>query len=45
VLPHLARGQTFLGMCEVVGHLHALQADGLAQERVEGGVRRFVRVT
>lgn len=43
VLPHLAKGQTFLAMCEVVGHLHALEVDGaLASSTVEG-VRRFRR--
>jgi glyoxylase-like metal-dependent hydrolase (beta-lactamase superfamily II) len=43
VLPHLAHDQTFLGMCEVVGHLNALELDGLARRRDQGGVRRFVR--
>ncbi|MCA1811566.1 MAG: MBL fold metallo-hydrolase [Halobacteriales archaeon] len=43
VLPHLAHDQTFLGMCEVVGHLHALEIDGLVRCREEAGVRRFVR--
>ncbi|MEA3202958.1 MAG: hypothetical protein QOI63_624 [Thermoplasmata archaeon] len=43
VLPHLAHDQTFLGMCEVVGHLHALEIDGLARRRDGDGVRRFVR--
>jgi glyoxylase-like metal-dependent hydrolase (beta-lactamase superfamily II) len=43
VLPHLAHNQTFLGMCEVVGHLHALEIDGLVRRRDEGGVWRFVR--
>lgn len=43
VLPHLAQGQTFLGMCEVVGHLHALEIDGLASMREAEGVRRFSR--
>ncbi|MEA3144506.1 MAG: hypothetical protein QOG31_1830 [Thermoplasmata archaeon] len=43
VLPHLAHDQTFLGMCEVVGHLHALEIDGLARRRDQDGVRRFVR--
>jgi glyoxylase-like metal-dependent hydrolase (beta-lactamase superfamily II) len=33
VLPHLAHGQAFLGMCEVVGHLHALALDGEVRER------------
>ncbi|MHB8633434.1 MAG: MBL fold metallo-hydrolase, partial [Thermoplasmatota archaeon] len=28
VFPKLGRGQTFLGICEVVGHLHALEAAG-----------------
>lgn len=31
----------FMGMAEVVGHLHALEIDGLAR-RVGDGVRRFV---
>jgi glyoxylase-like metal-dependent hydrolase (beta-lactamase superfamily II) len=43
VLPHLAHDQTFLGMCEVVGHLHALELDGVARRRGQDGVRRFVR--
>lgn len=42
VLPHLAHDQVFLGMCEVVGHLHDLEARGLVREREESGVRRFV---
>jgi len=41
VLPHLAHDQVFLGMCEVVGHLHDLEAQGLVREREEAGVRRF----
>ncbi|HUR62164.1 MAG TPA: MBL fold metallo-hydrolase [Candidatus Thermoplasmatota archaeon] len=45
VLPHLAPDQTFLGMCEVVGHLNALDIDGLVGRKDDaGGVRRFVRV-
>lgn len=43
VLPHLAKDQTFLGMCEVVGHLHALEIDGKATSLDEGGNRRFRR--
>lgn len=45
VLPHLAHDQTFLGMCEVVGHLHRLELDGKVR-MVEGedGLRRFSRV-
>lgn len=30
VLPHLAEDQTFLGLCEVIGHLHRLEEEGLA---------------
>ena len=43
VLPHLAHDQTFLGMCEVVGHLNALDIDGLVRRSEMDGVRRFVR--
>jgi len=43
VLPHLASDQTFLGMCEVVGHLHALEIDGLVAMREADGMRRYVR--
>lgn len=44
VLPHLAHDQVFLGMCEVVGHLHRLELDGLVRMAPdEHGVRRFVR--
>jgi hypothetical protein len=42
-LPHLAHGQEFLGMCEMVGHLHALQAEGKVKMLEAEGVRRFVR--
>ena len=44
VLPHLAHDQQFLGMCEVVGHLHRLELEGkVAMAEDEGGVRRFRR--
>ncbi len=43
VLPHLAHGQEFLGMCEVVGHLRHLEAEGKAKESEDGGVRRFAK--
>ena len=43
VFPHLAHGQSFLGVCEVVGHLHALELDGKARMRETEGVRRFVK--
>ena len=44
VLPHLAHDQVFLGMCEVVGHLHHLEIEGKAKQASdENGVRRFVR--
>lgn len=44
VLPHLASDQTFLGMCEVVGHLNALDIDGMVRRMdASDGVRRFVR--
>lgn len=33
----------FMGMAEVVGHLHALELDGLARRADADGVRRFVR--
>ncbi|MEA3189812.1 MAG: hypothetical protein QOD77_394 [Thermoplasmata archaeon] len=42
VLPHLAQDQVFLGMCEVVGHLHALELDGKCRA-VGGDPLRFVR--
>ncbi len=42
VLPHLAAEQRFLGMCEMVGHLHALELDGKAHVVELNGVRRFV---
>lgn len=44
VLPHLAKDQEFLGMCEVVGHLHHLEIEGKAGELETDGVRRFVRL-
>lgn len=45
VLPHLAHDQQFLGMCEVVGHLHHLEIQGKVRMRQDGdGVRRFERV-
>lgn len=43
VLPHLAKEQTFLGMCEVVGHLHLLELEGRATMSEQEGQRRFVR--
>jgi glyoxylase-like metal-dependent hydrolase (beta-lactamase superfamily II) len=44
VLPHLAHGQEFLGMCEVVGHLHMLELEGkVAWSADASGVRRFRR--
>lgn len=43
VLPHLARDQQFLGMCEVVGHLHLLELEGRAKWVETGGLRRFVK--
>lgn len=44
VLPHLAHDQVFLGMCEVVGHLHHLEIEGKAKGTLdEAGVRRFAR--
>ncbi len=43
VLPHLAHDQVFLGMCEVVGHLHHLELEGKARTVKDGGVTRFVR--
>jgi len=39
VFPRLAQDQLFLGMCEVVGHLHRLELDGKASWRLESGVR------
>lgn len=45
VLPHLAHDQTFLGMCEVVGHLHHLELQGkVRKQRDEAGGQRFERV-
>jgi glyoxylase-like metal-dependent hydrolase (beta-lactamase superfamily II) len=44
VLPHLAHDQVFLGMCEIVGHLHRLELEGKARAAMgEDGLRRFVR--
>lgn len=44
VLPHLAHDQVFLGMCEVVGHLHKLELEGKVGLQVgDDGVRRFSR--
>jgi glyoxylase-like metal-dependent hydrolase (beta-lactamase superfamily II) len=44
VLPHLAHDQVFLGMCEVVGHLHRLELEGKVRMTVgEDGVRRFAK--
>ncbi len=43
VLPHLVEDQTFLGLCEMVGHLHRLEDSGLARMRVVDGARRFVQ--
>ncbi|MES2154549.1 MAG: MBL fold metallo-hydrolase [bacterium] len=44
VLPHLAHDQRFLGMCEVVGHLHLLELEGRAAWSEQDGARRFRRV-
>ncbi|MEA3137639.1 MAG: hypothetical protein QOJ26_512 [Thermoplasmata archaeon] len=45
VLPHLAHDQVFLGMCEMVGHLHMLEIEGKAKVTTDAttGVRRFSR--
>lgn len=43
VLPHLAHDQVFLGMCEMVGHLHRLEIEGNVRVREDGGMRRFSR--
>lgn len=43
VLPHLAHDQVFLGMCEVVGHLHHLELEGKAKSTDAAGIRRFTR--
>jgi hypothetical protein len=43
VLPHLAQDQQFLGMCEVVGHLHLLELEGRAKSVETDGLRRFVK--
>lgn len=44
VLPHLAGDQVFLGMCEVVGHLHHLVETGQAKTVAsDDGLRRFIR--
>jgi glyoxylase-like metal-dependent hydrolase (beta-lactamase superfamily II) len=44
VFPRLAGDESFLGMCEVVGHLHALEEKGAAH-RIPNGVRRFAKAT
>lgn len=41
VLPHLKEDQAFLGVCEVVGHLHALEAAGAVSSRNDEGTRTF----
>jgi glyoxylase-like metal-dependent hydrolase (beta-lactamase superfamily II) len=43
VFPRLSGEQAFLGVCEVVGHLSALELDGRVAMRDDDGVRRFVR--
>lgn len=43
VFPRLAAQQAFLAVCEVVGHLHALELDGKVSMRETDGVRRFSR--
>ena len=43
VLPHLAHDQIFLGMCEMVGHLHLLELDGKVRMQETDGLRRFIR--
>ncbi|HUR25494.1 MAG TPA: MBL fold metallo-hydrolase [Candidatus Thermoplasmatota archaeon] len=43
VLPHLAHDQVFLGMCEMVGHLHLLEIDAKVRVVEVDGVRRFSR--
>jgi glyoxylase-like metal-dependent hydrolase (beta-lactamase superfamily II) len=44
VLPHLAHDQVFLGMCEVVGHLHRLELEGKVRMALgPDGIRRFSR--
>jgi glyoxylase-like metal-dependent hydrolase (beta-lactamase superfamily II) len=43
VLPHLAHDQVFLGMCEIVGHLHHLAIEGKVRERKESDTRFFER--
>ena len=43
VLPHLAHDQVFLGMCEMVGHLHLLELEGKVRVHESDGVRRFGR--
>lgn len=42
VFPRLRSDQHFLAMSDVVGHLHALEVDGLVERREHDGVRRFV---
>lgn len=44
VLPHLAQDEVFLGMCEVVGHLHHLEKQGRVEAvRATDGRRHYVR--
>lgn len=44
VFPGLDRDDAhFMGMAEIVGHLHSLEMDGLVRVREEGGVRQFFR--
>jgi glyoxylase-like metal-dependent hydrolase (beta-lactamase superfamily II) len=43
VFPRLVGEQAFLGMCEVVGHLHALELEGRVRMQTQDGVRRFVK--
>jgi glyoxylase-like metal-dependent hydrolase (beta-lactamase superfamily II) len=42
VLPHMQKDQLFLGVCEMVGHLHKLELDGRVTCVETDGVRRFV---
>lgn len=42
VFPGLDRDDAhFMGMAEIVGHLHSLELDGMVRVRDEGGVRQF----
>jgi len=43
VFPRLVHDQSFLGVCEVVGHLHALEEQGRVLMRESGGKRTFLR--